>query len=248
MTRGARSISLYAQIGRTYLKWARSLLPLAVIVFIPVCFLHSIALQADIGSLDFDGGLQIFAAVAALAVLAITGLLGEVFYTGAVAISLTHPHGGKPPPLREIARMVNYRRLIAVDLIYGSIVAIGIVLLFAPGVAAFVWLSLAAPVVEIEGKGVRGSFARSARLVRGRFWTVFAVLVPLELAGEAVTGLATLLAHDLLGDTLVSEWLAGTLSNVAFTPFYAVAAVLLTVRLIREKDGDVAQLHPEPVR
>ena len=40
--------------------------------------------------------------------LVTTGLLGEVFYTGAVAISLTHPHDGKPPSLREIAGMVDY--------------------------------------------------------------------------------------------------------------------------------------------
>ena len=35
------------------------------------------------------------------------------------------------------------------------------------------------------------------------------------------------------------------LSNIAFTPFYAVAAVLLTVDLIREKGGGV-ELHSAP--
>src|SRR3977135_414721 len=58
--------------------------------------------------------------------LASTGLIGEVFYTGAVAISLTHPKEGRPPPLGEIARMVNYGPLIAIDLIYGALVAIGL--------------------------------------------------------------------------------------------------------------------------
>ena len=241
-----RPLPLYAEIGRTYLKWAPSLLVLAVIVFIPVGLVHTIAIHPDINALDLDGMLKILGVLLAVMALAVTGLLGEVFYTGAVAISLTHPHDGRPPSLGEIARMVKYRRLIAIDLLYGVVVAVGLVLLVAPGAAAFVWFALAAPVVEIEGRGVRAAFARSVHLIRGRFWVVFAVLVPIELVGDAIATLAAGVAHDLLGETFLSEWLADVLANVAFTPFYAVAAVLITVRLIREKDGGGAELHSEP--
>jgi len=58
---------------------------------------------------------------AALAVLAITALLGEVFYTGAVTATLTHAHDGRPPTLHEVARSIRYGRLIVVDLLYGVI-------------------------------------------------------------------------------------------------------------------------------
>lgn len=241
-----RPLPLYAEIGRTYLRWAPTLLLLAVIVFIPVGLVHTIAIHPDINALDLDGALQILGVVLAVMALAVTGLLGEVFYTGAVAISLTHPRDGRPPSLGEIARMVKYRRLIAIDLLYGALVAVGLVLLVAPGVAAFVWFALAAPVVEIEGRGVRAAFSRSVRLIRGRFWVVFAVLVPIELVGDAIATLAAGVAHDLLGETFLSEWLADVLANIAFTPFYAVAAVLITVSLIREKDGVAAELHSEP--
>jgi hypothetical protein len=243
-----RIVSTYARVLRTYVKWAPSLLLLAVIVFVPVGLIHAITVHAELGSLDFSNGLKLVAAAAALLALAGTGLIGEVFYTGAVAISLTHPHEGKPPLLREIAAMVNYRRLIAVDLIYGLIVAVGLLLLVAPGVLAFVWFGLAAPVVEIERRGVRAAFARSWRLVRGRFWLVLAVLVPIELIGDALTDLATGLAHGLLGNSLPAEWLADTASNVVLTPIYAVAAVLLTIDLIAEKDGAAPRLHSEPAR
>jgi len=243
-----KPIPIYVRIARTYAKWAPSLLLLAVVVFVPVGLVHAITVHADIGSLDLEGGLEIFAVVAALAALTVTGLFGEVFYTGAVAIFLTHPRDGRPPSLAQIAGMVDYRRLIAIDLVYGLLVAIGLVLLVVPGVAAFVWLGLAAPVVEIEHRGVRAGFARSVRLVRGRFWIVLMVLVPIEIVGDAITGLAIGLAHDLLGESLVSAWLADVLSNIAFTPFYAVAAVLLTVGLIGEKDGGGAELHSEPPR
>lgn len=241
-----RPLPLYAEIGRTYLRWAPSLLLLAVIVFIPVGLVHTIAIHPDINALDLDGVLKVLGVLLAVMALAITGLLGEVFYTGAVAILLTHPHDDRPPSLGEIARMVKYRRLIAIDLLYGVVVAVGLILLVAPGAAAFVWFALAAPVVEIEGREVRAAFARSVQLIRGRFWVVFAVLVPIELVGDGIATLAAGIAHDLLGETFLSEWLADVLANLAFTPFYAVAAVLITVSLIREKDGGGAKLHSEP--
>lgn len=246
VTRRAELASIYTRIVRTYARWAPSLMLLALVVFIPLGLVHAITLNAEVGSLDLEGELQILAIVAAVIALAVTGLLGEVFYTGAVAISLTHPHGDRPPSLREIAGMINYRRLIAIDLIYGVLVAIGFVFFIFPGLLAFVWLGLAAPVVEIEHRGVRAAFSRSIQLVRGKFLIVFAVLVPIEIAGDTITNLLTVLAHDLLGDTLLSEWLADVVSNVAFTPFYAVAAVLIAVERIREKGGGV-ELHSKPI-
>lgn len=241
-----RIAATYAGVFRTYRKWAPSLLLVAVIVFVPVGLVHAITVHAEIGSLDFSNGLKLIAAATALLALTGTGLVGEVFYTGAVAIALTHPHDGAPPSLREIAGMVNYRRLIAVDLIYGLVVAVGLVLLVVPGVLAFIWLGLAAPIVEIERHGVRAAFSRSVQLVRGRFWLVLAVLVPLEVAGDSATNAMTALAHALLGNSLPAEWLADTASNVVLTPFYAVAAVLLTIELIAEKDGTAPRLHSEP--
>lgn len=246
MSRRAQLISIYSRIGRTYVRWAPSLLLLAVVVFIPLGLIHAITLHAEIGSFDLEGGIELLALIGALSALAVTGLIGEVFYTGAVAIALTHPHDGRPPSLREIARMINYKRLIAIDLLYGVLVAVGLILFIVPGLLVFVWLGLAAPVVEIEHRGVRAALARSINLVRGKFWIVAMVLIPIEIVGGGLTDRATSLAHDLLGDTLLSEWLADVLANVALTPFYAVAAVLLTVDLIREKGGGV-ELHSKPL-
>ena len=41
----------------------------------------------------------------------------------------------------------------------------------------------------------------------------------------------------MLGHSLPAIWAAESISNVALTPVYAVAAVLLTLDLIAEKDG-----------
>lgn len=236
---------MYVRIVRTYFQWAPSLLLLALIVFVPLGLIHALTLHAEIGSINFGAGLRLLALIGAVFALAATGLIGEVFYTGAVAISLTHPREGKPPSLRQIAGMVNYGPLIAIDLLYGAAVAVGLIAFFVPGILAFVWLGLAAPVVEIEHRGIRAAFKRSVRLIRGKFLLVAAVLIPIEIAGDALTDFITGLAHDAFGGSLIAEWVADVLTNIAFTPFYAVAAVLLTVDLIREKGGGI-ELRSKP--
>jgi hypothetical protein len=241
-----RLFGLYRRIGRTYLAWVRVLLPLAVAIFVPLGLVHAIPVHVEATSVDLDNGVRVFGAALALLLLAMTGLLGEIFYTGAVAIALTNPHHGEPPSLREVARMVDYRTLIVVDLIFGVVVAVGFVALVVPGILAFVYLSLAAPAVEIEHSGVRAALARSVRLVRGRFWYVLAALVPIELASNAVGGVATHLAYDTFGDSVIAAWLTDTASNILLTPIYAVAAVLLTLDLIAERDGASPRLHSTP--
>lgn len=240
------AFSLYRRIWRTYFAWAGTLLPLAVFVFVPLGLIHAIPVHLEVGSLNLGSGLEIFGTVLAWLLLVTTGLLGDVFYSGAVAIALTHPHDDEQPSLREIAATLRYRRLIAVDLIFGVLVGIAAIFFFVPGVVVFVYLGLAAPVVEIEHSGVRAALVRSYRLVRGRFWLVLLVLVPIEIANEGLTDLATHLAHSLLGDSLVAEWLTDTATNVVLTPFYAVAAVLLTLGLIAERDGSGPRLHSRP--
>jgi hypothetical protein len=239
-------LSLYKRIWRTYFAWAGTLLPLAFFVFVPLGLIHAIPVQVEATSLDLDSGLRIAGTGLALLLLVATGLLGEIFYTGAVAIALTHPHDGEPPSLLEVARSVRYGTLIAVDLIFGVAVAVGTLALVVPGVLVFVYFGLAAPAVEIEHHGVRAALGRSFHLVRGHFWLVAAVLMPIEIVSDVLTGGATQLAHDLLGESLLAEWLLDTATNVLLTPFYAVAAVLLTLDLIADRDGSAPRLRPNP--
>jgi len=240
--------ALYLRIVRTYFNWAGSLLPLALVVFVPLGLIHAVPVHYDTTDIDLAGAIDVLALVLAVLLLGATGLIGEVFYAGAVSIALTHPHDGEPPSLGEVARTINYQRLIAVDLIYVLLVAVGLVAFLLPGILIYVYLGLAAPVVEIEGRGVRAGFVRSLDLVRGHFWIVAAILIPFELAGDAITNAAVHVAHVLLGDTLFAEWLADTSTNVLFTPFYAVAAVLLTLELIKDRDGTAPRLHSDPPR
>jgi hypothetical protein len=242
-----RLASTYGQIWRTYWGWAPSILLLAAIVFVPLGLLSSLSLQVELDALNITDGIKLAALALAVGAVTLTGLLGEVFFSGAIAVSLTHPHGEDPPPLREIARRLNYGRLIAVDLLFVAIVALGLLLGLVPGILAFVWLGLAGPIVELEEQTAAGALRRSLQLVRGNFWLVFGILAPIEVFGDAVGGGLAALVHDLLGHTFLATWLAESLADAALSPLFAVAAVLLTVELMREKDGTAPPLHADPM-
>ncbi len=236
----------YARIWRTYISWAPSLLVLGLVVFVPLGALDAVALKVDVDALDLSSGLKIAAFLLAVGAVTTTGLLGEVFFSGAVAISLTHPEHERPPPITHIAKRLNYRRLIVIDILYVVLVAAGLALVIVPGLLVFVWLGLAGPIVELEERTVAGAFRRSIGLVRRNFWFVFWVLVPIEIVGDAIGEGAASLIHSLLGDTFLASWLAESAASIVLSPFFAVAAVLLTIELIRLKDGEGPRLNSSP--
>lgn len=247
MSFGRRVAALYSDIWRTYRAWMPTLLTLAVVVFVPLGLLDALSFQVDVESLDLTSGIEIAALMLAVGAVTMTGLLGEIFFSGAIAISLTHPHGEEPPGLREIAGRIKYGRLVVVDVGFVAIVALGLLLGLVPGVLAFVFLGLAGPIVEIEERSALTALRRSFQLVRGSFWLVFWVLVPIEIVGDAIGGGLAALVHHGLGDTFLAAWLAEAVANTILSPFFAVAAVLLTVKLIAAKEGTSPPLHATPV-
>jgi hypothetical protein len=242
-----RVAGTYLRIWRTYWGWMPSLLLLAVVIFVPLGLLDALSLQVDVESLDLTSGIKVAALMLAVGAVTMTGLLGEIFFSGAIAISLTQPHPERPPKLREVAGRIKYGRLVVVDVAFVAIVALGLVLGVIPGVLAFVFLGLAGPIVEIEERSAAAALRRSLQLVRGSFWLVFWVLVPIEVVGDAIGGGLAGFVHHGFGDTFLATWLAGALANALLSPVFAVAAVLLTVDLIASKEGGAAPLHSAPV-
>jgi hypothetical protein len=243
----ARLGEVYGRIWSTYRAWWRPLLLLALIVFLPLALLDALTLEAELTSLDSLGRLEVLAMVTLVVALGATGLLGEVFYSGAIALSLTQPRDRPPPSLREIAGRLRFGRLIVVDLVFVGLVALGLLAAVVPGVLAFVWLGLAGPLVEIEGRRPFDALRRSVQLVRGSFWLVFWVLVPIELVGDGISTGLTTLVHDLLGDSLVAVWLTEAAAEIVLSPVFAVAAVLLATDMIAADGGPAAGLRPAPV-
>jgi hypothetical protein len=226
----------YVRTARTYWRRAGYLLALGIAVFVPLGLLDAVVDRlSEIHAEDFDAlsDLGAIALVGGFVAQAATSLLGDVFYAGAVALALAGGEDSEPPSLVTVGRHLAYGRLIAVDIVFGVATAIGIVLLIVPGVVFFTWFALAGPVVELEGAGVKAAFRRSRQLVRGRFWTVFLVLVPITVATEALSTGILQVTHDVIHDALLSDWAGEAVFNVLLSPFYAVAAVLMTMEFSR---------------
>jgi hypothetical protein len=231
---GARSV--YARTLHTYRIHAGYLLILGAAVFVPLGLINAFTDQLaelEPEKLDALSDLAAVGVAAAFVVQAITSLLGEVFYAGAVALALAGGVEAKPSSLRSVVRRLAYWRLIVVDLVFVVGTAIGLVLLVVPGVIFFTWFALAGPVVELEGETARGALRRSRNLVRGHFWTVLLVLLPITLVSELLVTGATDLLDDAIHSSFWSEWIGESIASTLLNPFYAVAAVIITLKLTR---------------
>jgi hypothetical protein len=246
MNRRQRLVRLYRRLGRVYLAWGPRLLVLATVVFIPLGFIDALLEQVDTSSLDVTSGFQVAAVLGALAAVVTSGLFGEVFFSGAIAASLTHPEDEESPGFVHLARHISYGKLILVDLVFTLMMVIGTIAVIVPGILVFVYLSLSGPVVELEKRGVRDGFRRSFRLVRGHFWMAAAVLIPIEIVGDGINDAIVGAAHHLFGHHLLAAWLGESVGNIVTAPVASVAFVLLTLDLIHHRDGEAPRLKRRP--
>ena len=218
-------------IARTCREQWRLLLAGGVIVFVPLGFVE--ALDATLQDRDLDrlDELAFLGVVAVAFGHAAAALLGEVFYSGVVASGVSEARGGGHHTLGGIARSVPYGRLAIVDVAFALIAGVGLLLGVLPGIVFFVWFVLAGPLVKIERRRPVDALRRSRELVRGSFWRVLVLVVPLELGTEALAGLAAAACHAL-GDSLWTEWAGSALGAIITTPLWAAAIVVLTYELI----------------
>jgi hypothetical protein len=107
---------------------------------------------------------------------------------------------GKECTAGQAAVFAARKSLTYILVVLASIVAIvaGLILLIAPGIWIGVKLSMAGPVIAMEGAGVTGALGRSFRLVTGRWWPTIGWLVFTGLLGGVAAQLVQLVAVPLL--------------------------------------------------
>jgi hypothetical protein len=146
--------------------------------------------------------------------------------------------------------------VIAVAIMAGILMGLGLILLVIPGVVIAVWLAVATPVAAIEGRRNSDALGRSRDLARGHFWHVFltmllAWIIFLALAFGATFALMLVLGMVGLPERLV-ELVAGVMLVPLF-PMVGVATSLLYFDLrIRREGADMfalaEMLPPTPVQ
>jgi hypothetical protein len=243
-----RARDIYVRTARTYWRRAGYLLILGIAVFVPLGLVDALADRIQEIRIEDLGGftdLGTYALLAAIVAQAVTSLIGEIFYSGAVAIALAGGEKSKPPPFRTIARHLSYGRLIVVDLIIAAATAIGLLALVVPGLIILTWFSLAGPIIELEGTKVRTALKRSRELVRGNFWAVFLVVLPIAVGSELLSTTSLNWFHELIHSHILSDWVGEAVTGILLSPIYAVAVVLMTLTLSqREADNPADGAYP----
>jgi glycerophosphoryl diester phosphodiesterase family protein len=117
--------------------------------------------------------------------------------------------------------------LLGVSLLTGIGVGVGLFLLVVPGLILFTRWSLAVPAVMLEGRSPREAMRRSAELVNGHGWQVFAIFITVSAGAFGASFLLERLLEPPLG-----LWAALTLAAALTTPFAAHALNVVYYRIV----------------
>jgi Membrane domain of glycerophosphoryl diester phosphodiesterase len=137
--------------------------------------------------------------------------------------------------------------LLAVALLTGLGVGLGLLLLVVPGVVLAVRWSLAVPIVMLEHASARAAMRRSRELVRGHGWRVLRVLVYAGIISGAVSFVIRLLAVAMLGHEhrSLATWVGVTFGGAVAAPYVSHA---LSVVYYRLADPDRPVIAARPTR
>ena len=217
-----------------YREQAGFLIGVALLVFIPLGLLEAVwERNSELEEDDLSGG-RVATVLGVVTLQAVSGSLGEEFYAGVVIAVVAQSMMGKErPSLRQLVRTTPYLRLIAVSILFSLGVGIGLALFIVPGLVFFTWFVLAAPLVKIEGLGVREAFRRSRQLERGSFWPVLLLVGSVYLLSEGSTTFLQESGGGVLGHSVVADWAIATVVSVIVIPIWAVAVDVTTYRLLQ---------------
>jgi hypothetical protein len=113
-------------------------------------------------------------------------LLGTVLLSGYICrLVAVAEHGQGAMTFLHLARTLQWRRLVAADVLATIAVVIGFVLFVAPGLVVLTLLAVVGPVIEIEHRPVFAAARRSAQLTRRHLGSVLLLAtIPLCVVGE----------------------------------------------------------------
>jgi hypothetical protein len=199
-----------------YKRFWRHLLPIAFVVSVVVS-LAALALSAAGGSFAVLASLL----VSVVGIFLITATLTEAVADvrdGRVDLTLGETLARAWPRLGTV---------VAVSVIAGIAIAVGLVVFIVPGAWLITIWSVAVPAAVLEKTGVFESLGRSRSLVRGYGWTVFGVIVATYLVdvvasivlGLVLNGLSDGVAHylgNIISTTLIAPFVAATWTSMYF--------------------------------
>jgi hypothetical protein len=208
---------------------------------------------------------EIWIAVAAYAVIVVLTILASTVATGACYKAVASAYLGEAPSWRGSLGFALRRlhSILWVTILGGVLAVLGLVFCIVPGVYLWVAFAVAVPVLLTEGIKGRRALGRSRRLVRGRWWPTFGLL----LLGFLLAGFVAFVVGGLVG--VATLWEGGddpavylpitavgnVVASLVTTPFSAAFVTVLYFDLRVRKEGfDLALLaerigvEPDPSR
>jgi hypothetical protein len=201
-----------------YRAHARHLLTIAFVIYIVAA-----AIEAVFGLL---GGIGVFLAaivgiVAAFLLQAALVKAVEDVRDGRVDLSLSETVQAARPAVGKVA---------IASILAGIAIAIGLILLIAPGLYLLTIWCLIVPVIVLEGLGVGAAFERSRALVRGHGWQVFGTLILVFVILLAASIVLALLLSPL--PRAATDFLSSIISGTLVSPFVSLVLTLGYFRLL----------------
>lgn len=214
-------------IGETFSIYGRNFLPLigsAIILFLVVAVVAALLTGPSRNDISFGELLLVLLAV-------IIRLAATALYTGFVVRLVEDARDRR----REftIGELFSSAApaivpLIAMSILFGIGVGIGLFLLIIPGLILLTIWAVTAPAIVVEGAGAIESFGRSRELVRGEGWSVFWTIVVVWLITAVIT-----FVFGLIGDALEGVWYGVAISLASFVtaPIHSLAASVMFFNL-----------------
>ena len=183
----------------------------------------------------------------------VLGALAVLLATAACTKAVADAYLRATPDWKESLRAARARfgPLLWLSILYFLLLIPAFLALIVPGIWLAIAWTLAYPALMLEGVRGRKALGRSFRLVKGRWWPTFGVVVLSYLiagvlqflVGAIMAAVLFFGVDDSLLGTVVVNAVGNTIAGVIATPFQAAVVALLLFDLRVRKEGlDIALL------
>ena len=225
-----------------------------LIAIIDISATEGLFATGDPESTTIDSG-EVSTVVGGFVLILVLTMVSAILSTAVSFRAVVEAYLGGRPRWKESLAFVTRRlhSLIWITMLAGFLVVLGFAACIIPGIWLSVAWVVAVPALLTEDVRGLGALRRSFRLVRGRWWQSFALLligfVLVSILGgiiQAAFGALFVVADTNLAIFVVNA-VGGTLSSMLTTPFLAAFSTVLYVDLRVRKEGFDLQLLAERI-
>jgi hypothetical protein len=252
---------------KIYFRNAKTLFAIVLLIVAPVQVLVSLievsaAIDEDpftttstTGEVELDTD-EVWIYSTAFLTLIVLALVSSTLATGACFKGVADAYlGGRPTWRGSLAfALRRVHSILWVTFLGGLVAFLGLLACIVPGIWLYVAFAVAVPALLTEGVRGRRALGRSRRLVKGRWWPTFGVIVLGSILAAVVAGVITgvLQAASLADpDNELVSFLVGAVGGIVAstltTPFQAAFVTVLYFDLRVRKEGFDLQLLAERI-